>query len=421
MPNISIGIQFADINLVTPFIIASGPYSTAIGEIHKHVENIAKNGWGGLVTKTIISNYGTEVKPHLWSSPEFKLIGMQNAGPAMTLYNKPLMEKLKKDAESAHAAGIVLFVSIIGSSYDEWGEMAYECEKAGADGIELNLSCPSSNVAIQSSMGGFRVGQSPELSARAVEATISGTSLPVIAKMTPHAPDIVAVAKACVGAGSRAISGINTVRGIIGVDVWAEKPLSADLLGRCYYSGLSGPLIKSISLGICADLALAIGVPISAMGGVVKWQDAVEYILVGASTVQVCTGVMWYGFALGNKLRQGLIHYMADKQYRSIQDFRGNALRHITSERPAGYPSDWHLELLPDKCNICQLCLVACRDNSSGAIRRVKGTLHIDRSKCNLCGLCLTVCKNTAITLRRKSDSGEASRTACNLPNIGEG
>lgn len=404
MGNIDISVDFAGIPLSTPFLVASGPRTTSIGEIYKHADKIAKNGWAGVVTKTIIGNYGIQLKPHLWSSPDFRLVGMQNAGPALSVYSKSLMEDLKRDAEAACSVGVKLIVSLIGSTYGEWGEMAHQCEKAGVDGIELNLSCPSSNVALTNSMGGIRVGQDPELSARVVEATISGTHLPVIAKMTPHASDVVAVAKACVEAGSSAISGINTVRGLIGIDLEAERPLSSDVEDRCYYAGLSGPLIKPVSLGICANLALGVSVPISAIGGIVKWQDAIEYILVGSTTVQVCTGVMWYGFDLGSKLRRGLERYMTAKGYNSIQDFRGHALRHITCERPEKYPSDWYMELSPDRCNMCRMCLISCRDASSDAIQELDGILRIDQSKCSLCGLCLTVCKPQAITLRKGAE-----------------
>jgi len=402
MPNIDIGVDLGGIHLSTPFLIASGPRATSIGEIYKHAEQIAQNAWAGVVTKTIISKYGTELKPHLWSSPDFRLMGMQNAGPALTIYNKLLVTNLKRDAEAAHAAGIKLIVSLMGSTYDEWGEMAHECEQAGADGVELNLSCPSPRAAIRSSMGGYQVGQDPELSARVVEATVSSTRLPVIAKMTAHANDVTIVAKACEEAGSSAISGINTVRGLIGIDIQTEVPMSSDVEGRCYCSGLSGPLIKPIALGVCANLALTVGIPVSAIGGIVNWKDAVEFMLVGASAVQLCTGVMWYGFALGRRLRRGLKSYMAEKGYSSIDNFKGHALRHITSEMPEEYPPGWYMELSPDKCNMCRMCVIACRDGSCGAIEEADEILRIDRSKCNLCGLCSTVCKPQAITLQKE-------------------
>ena len=283
--------------------------------------------------------------------------------------------------------------------------MAHDCEQAGADGIELNLSCPSPRAALHKSMGGYLVGQDPELAALAVEATVCGTRLPVIAKMTVHASDVSAVAMACIKAGGSAISGINTARGLIGIDLQTEMPLSTDIKGQGYFSGLSGPLIKPIALAVCAKLAMVAGVPVSAIGGITNWKDTVEFILAGATTVQVCTGVMWYGFTLGKRLHRGLVNFMKEKGYSSIDDFRGNALKHFISEipeLPETYESTWYVELAKEKCTMCRMCLTACRDSSSGAIEEVNGTLHIDEAKCTLCGLCLTVCKPEALTLRRQ-------------------
>jgi dihydropyrimidine dehydrogenase (NAD+) subunit PreA len=196
-------------------------------------------------------------------------------------------------------------------------------------------------------------------------------------------------------------------------------PLSSDIEGRCHYSGLSGPLIKPIALGICANLALSVDVPISAIGGIVDWRDTVEFLLAGASNVQVGTGMMWYGLGLGTRLRRGLESYMKQKGYSSIQDFRGHALRYlVTTEKqdsrghtvryistaaiPEAYPSDCHMELSREKCNMCRMCLIACRDASMDAIEEVNGNLRIDRSKCTICGLCMVVCKPGAIALIRK-------------------
>ncbi len=422
MPGIDIGVDFCGIHLSTPFLIASAPSTTRIGEIYKHAEQIAKNGWSGVVTKTVITKekYDPELKPYLWTTPQFRIVAMQNAGPQLDIYSKSLLKELKRDTEAAHAAGIKVIVSIIGSTYGQWGEMANECEQAGADGIELNLSCPSYRPTMQSSMGGARVGGDPEEAGRAVEATVSGTNLPVIAKLTVHASDISAVATACQEAGCSAISAINTVRGLIGIDIQTEMPLSSDIEGRCHYSGLSGPLIKPIALGICANLALSVDVPISAIGGIVDWRDTVEFLLAGASNVQVGTGMMWYGLGLGTRLRRGLESYMAKKGYSSIQDFRGHALRYlVTTEKqdsrghtvryistaaiPEAYPSDCRMELSREKCNMCRMCLIACRDASMDAIEEVNGNLRIDRAKCTICGLCMVICKPGAITLKREA------------------
>ena len=122
----SIAQDFVGLRFSTPLIIGSGPKATSVGEIRKHVKEIAKNNWAGLVTKSIISKYGAEAKPHLWSSTRFRLLSMQNSGPALDEYSKPMIGELKKDIEAAHAARLLVLVSLIGSCEEEWMEMAGE-------------------------------------------------------------------------------------------------------------------------------------------------------------------------------------------------------------------------------------------------------------------------------------------------------
>ena len=143
-------------------------------------------------------------------------------------------------------------------------------------------------------------------------------------------------------------------------------------------------------------------IPVSGIGGIVNWKDVVEFILAGASTVQVCTGVMWYGFALGKRLAKGLEEYMNNKGYSTINEFRGNALKHIAIDQtPTSYPPDWYVEISMDRCNLCQMCVIACNDCSNRAIKEVDSTLQIDRSQCSLCGLCMVVCKRGAISITK--------------------
>jgi len=391
--------DFMGLHFSTPFLIGSGPATTTIGEIYKHAAAIAENGWGGLVTKTIMTGYGTQFTPHLWSSPQYRLVALQNSGPALSEYNEATMEALSRDVEAAHREGLVLIASLIGRTLEEWSEMASAAESAGADALELNLSCPSPRSTVQGSMGGAHVGQSVDATFEVVKAVVSSTSLPVMPKLTFHTASPIAVARACQEAGAHAVAGINTVRGLVGIDIETGKPLSIDLLNHAYYSGLSGPLIKPLAIGVTAEIARQVDLPVCGVGGIAKWQDVVEFVLAGASLVQVCTAMMWYGFGLGKRLRRGLERYLEEHGYSSIGDFKGKALQYITSEIPDSYPQDRVVSIDPDKCTMCRLCATACQDGAYGALSIANGFIQVDTSKCRICGLCMVVCKPEAISI----------------------
>ena len=391
--------DFVGLRLSSPFLIGSGPITTAVGEIHKHVADIAKSGWGGLVTKSIMNGYGTQFTPHLWSSPQYRLVGMQNSGPALTEFNEATIRALRIDIEAAHNEGLVVIPSLIGWTLEEWAEMAAACESVGADALELNLSCPSPRSTVQGSMGGAHIGQGANDTFEVVRAVVDSTDLPVMPKLTFHTSSPVAVARACQEAGAQAVAAINTVRGLIGIDIETGKPLSRDLWDHAYYSGLSGPLIKPLALGVTAEVVRQVALPFCGVGGIARWQDAVEFFWAGASTVQVCTAMMWYGFGLGKRLCQGLDRYLDLHGYASIDEFRGQALQYISSEIPDSYPQDRVVSIDSDKCNRCGLCVTACQDGAYGALSADDDLVRVDTEKCRICGLCMVVCKTGAISI----------------------
>lgn len=400
---VSLEQTFLNSHISTPFLIGSGQATTAVGEIGKHAAEIADNGWGGLVTKSIMVGYGTQFTPHLWSSPQYRLIAMQNSGPALTEYNAFTMDLLAKDIIVAHREGLMVIVSLIGRTLAEWAEMANVSESIGADALELNLSCPSPRNTVEGSMGGAHVGQSPESTYEVVKTVRESTGLPVMPKLTFHAASPLAVALAASEAGAAAVAAINTVRGIVGVDIETKRPLSMDLLDHAYYSGLSGPIIKPFALGVTAAIANRLDIPICGVGGISKWQDAVEFFLLGASTVQVCTATMWYGFGLGKRLQRGLERYLEAHGLQSVNDIRGTALPYITSEIPEAYPEKWSVAIDSDKCNRCGFCVTACSDAAYGALSTADDQVVVNPAKCRICGLCMVVCRPNAISIKSRS------------------
>jgi dihydropyrimidine dehydrogenase (NAD+) subunit PreA len=388
-----IGLRFR-----TPFLIASGQATTSIGRIHRYASAVAQNGWGGVVTKTIIPAYGQQLKPHLWSSSRFRLQAMQNSGPAMSVYSPSLLQQLSTDVEACRQVDVRVIASLIARSYQEWQEMSGSIQETGVDALELNLSCPSPRSTVQGSLGGMHVGQDPDTSARVVEAVARAVEIPVIAKLTAHASDVPAVAAACIQAGAAGIAAINTVRGILGVDIETGTPLSSDLWGTSFLTGISGPIIRPIALGVVAQVSQRVDVPVFGIGGITTWQDAVEFFLLGASLVQLCTAVMWHGLVLGSRLESGLRGYMRKKEYESLDSWRGLALRRLTNRVPKEYPAAT-LHISAGKCTLCGMCITACRDGAYGALSRMAESISVDPESCQLCGLCIAVCKPQAISM----------------------
>jgi len=397
---IDLGVSFMGINFKTPFLLASGQATTSVGTIWKHCEKIAENSWAGLITKSIISNYGYYKRPHLWSSSRFRHLAMTNSGPSMSIYSKEMLQALKKDIQSAHETGLVIIPSIIGYTLEEWKNYAREIEDMGADALELNLSCPSPYSYITDSMGGCIVGQNTDLTRQVVETVGNAVHIPVMPKLTFHSPDIAESARICRDAGAKAVSAINTIKGIIGINLDTGKILSEGINGKIYLGGISGPMIKPFGLRAVADIKQQMDdIEVCAIGGIDGWESFVEYVMVGASLVQVCTAVMWHGFSLGKKLNNGLIKFMQEKGYDSISGFRGKALldidtQHVTESRMA-YPF-----IDDERCNLCGQCIRACRDAAYDALFIENSRLNVHPDRCQCCGLCKVVCKEDAVSYK---------------------
>jgi len=394
---VNISVKFMGISLNTPFLIASGPATTEPGKIREYVEQIVENGWAGLVTKTMIAKQHHQLKPHLWTSRKFRFFGMQNYGPRMTLYNDNTLKYLSEDIYYAHQVNLVVIPSIIGYSLDEWGSMAKRMEDCGADALEVNLSCPVKDPTVKESMGGHALLHNETNITRVVEVVRKSCNIPVMVKLNFQVASIGKIAKVCQEAGANAVSAINTIGGVIGIDIESGELLSSDINGNGYISGISGPLIKPFGLRSVMEIAMTTDIPISGIGGIDTWQSALEYIMAGAKVVQVCSAVMWYGFSLGSKLREGLINYMKRKNYLSVDDFRGLSLKKVRTEPAQNKKTRAVIDY--GKCNYCKICYIACKECGYKAIELGEDKrILINVNKCVGCGLCKVVCKREAVS-----------------------
>lgn len=324
---IDLSVHVDGLRLANPFIVASGPPSTNANVIARAFDE----GWGGVVCKTIVldSTKIVNVSPRYarWRVGD-DIVGWENIE---LISDRPIetwedeFQTLKK-----RYPGRVLIASVM-EEYrrSAWHEVVERMQRAGADAIELNMSCPH---GLPERRMGSAMGQSPELLREVCGWVREVARVPVWAKMTPNVTSIVEVARASVEAGCAGISAINTILSVMGVDLHTLRP-EPTVEGFSTPGGYSGRAVKPIALRMTMEIARAMGgrASLSAIGGVETGDDAAQYILLGASTVQVCTGVMIHGYGLVRELECGLLAFMDRHAFRSIEDFRGHSLKYFSS------------------------------------------------------------------------------------------
>ncbi len=318
------------------------------------------------------------------------------------------LAKLKKDYPDK-----VLIASIMGPTAEHWTNLAKMVTEAGADMIEMNLSCPQ----MTSHAMGSDVGSSPELCEKYCQAVKKGSKLPLLAKMTPNITDMVPVAKACLAGGADGIAAINTVKSIVDIDL--ERKVGLPIVnGKSAISGFSGKAVKPVALRFIQQLRAGIpGLPVSGIGGIETWQDAAEFILLGASTLQVTTSVMQYGYRIVEDMKNGLMHYMAEQGVDRLADLVGLANASIVPAEDLNRDYILHPHLVEEKCIGCGRCHISCHDGAHQAIiwNAQKRRPSFDRDRCVGCMLCMLVCpvkaiikgdaKRKSITVRMSEDT----------------
>jgi dihydropyrimidine dehydrogenase (NAD+) subunit PreA len=284
----------------------------------------------------------------------------------------------------------------MGANEDEWEKLAKLATEAGADMLELNFSCPQ----MTSHAMGSDVGSNPELCKKYCAAVRRGSKLPFMAKMTPNITDMVPVAKACLEGGADGIAAINTVKSICNIDL--DKKIGMPIInGKSSISGYSGKAVKPIALRFLQQMRTAIpDVQISGIGGIETWIDAAEFILLGAKTLQVTTGIMEYGYRIVEDMKNGLMHYMEEQGVDHLEDLVGLANKNIIPAEALDRDYKIYPSIDEKKCVGCGRCVISCYDGAHQAMEWDKDTRKpkCNHDKCVGCLLCGHVCPVGAIS-----------------------
>jgi dihydropyrimidine dehydrogenase (NAD+) subunit PreA len=400
---IDLSVDFCGLHFKNPFLLSSSPVSNSA----EMVERAFQAGWSGVVFKTLNSDRLPITHPsprmHYVNYGSQRAMAYQNVEQ---ISDRPLRHNLLEFLYlKKHYPAYPIVASIMGFFEDEWVYLAKACEDNGVDMLELNFSCP--HMCIEGS--GHKVGQAFHLLERFTAAVKQAVSIPVMAKMTPNITDMTEPALYAKKGGADAISAINTVRGIseIGREDWVPRP---NIFGVGAISGTSGPAVKPIGLNFIASMAKCreLGLPLSGMGGIETWVDALEYLLVGATTLQVTSGVMHYGYRIVEDLIEGLADYMALKGIARVSELIGRALPHLQETDHFDLDRQGIVQYDLDQCIGCGQCHIVCSDAAGQAVEwdARKRRPRLVEDKCLSCMLCQAVCPVPGLIAYKEMPAG---------------
>jgi dihydropyrimidine dehydrogenase (NAD+) subunit PreA len=349
-----------------PFWLASAPPTNCGDQVMRAFDA----GWGGAVWKTIgepITNTCSRYSSVDWNSQ--RMMGFNNIE---LISDRPLETNLHEIAEvkRRYPRHAVIASLMVESKREAWHRIVQQSEDAGADGLELNFGCPHG----MSERGmGSAVGQVPDYTEMITAWVKEKARTPVLVKLTPNITDICAVARAAKRAGADGLSAINTINSITGIDLDTLIP-RPNVDGKSSHGGYCGPAVKPIALNMVHELLSDpdSALPLSGIGGISDWRDAAEFILLGSSTVQVCTAVMHYGYRIVEEMIDGLSNWMSEKGFRKIADFRSASLCRVQDWKHLNLNYKTVARIHEELCIGCQLCYTACWDGAHQCI-------HMDR------------------------------------------
>ncbi len=396
----------AGVKALNPFWLASAPPT----DKEYNVVRAFKAGWGGAVWKTLGEDPPVVNTSSRYGALHYRGHRMMGFNNIELISDRPLEVNLQeiKRVKREWPDRALLVSLMVPCTEESWKRILKRVEETEADGVELNFGCPHG----MSERGmGSAVGQVPEYIEMVVRWCKAATRMPVFVKLTPNVTNILAPARAAKAGGADAVSLINTINSVMGVDLDTMAPLPT-VNGKGAHGGYCGPAVKPIALCMVGEIARdpeCRGLPISGIGGIETWRDAAEFIAMGAGSVQVCTAVMHYGFKIVEDMISGLANWMDEKGYRSLDDFRGAAVPNYVDWGQLDMNYEVKARIDQDKCIHCGLCHIACEDTSHQSIRAIKENGHrryeVVEEECVGCNLCAHVCPvEGCITMVRKEN-----------------
>jgi dihydroorotate dehydrogenase (NAD+) catalytic subunit len=296
-----LSVDLAGLGLANPTILASG----ILGYSAETLESIVKGGAGAVITKSV------GLKPRSgYANPTIvqTSCGLINA---MGLPNPGIDEFVKEIREAKAVLDVPLIVSVYSFSAEEYAKVSRKAVDSGADAIELNVSCPHVKET------GSEIGQNQKILVEVVGKVKAAVDKPVFVKLSPNVTSIVEIAEAAVKAGADAITAINTVKAMA-IDTETTMPILSNKTG-----GLSGPAIKPIAVRCVYEIYEQIKMPIVGCGGITNWRDAVEFLLAGASAVQIGTAIALKGPSVFKTIARGIDAYLKRNSFRSVNEIVG--------------------------------------------------------------------------------------------------
>lgn len=301
MKNDLLSINIAGLKLRSPTALASG----ILGYSADSLQAVAESGAGAVVTKSV------GVTPQMGYANPTVVQAKSGLINAIGLPNPGINKYVKEITYMKSILQVPLIVSVYGYSTDEYALAAKKAVEAGADAVELNVSCPHVKYT------GSEIGQNPQLLKDVICKVKAEVHKPVIVKLSPNVTDIVEIADVAAKAGADALTVINTVRAMA-INVETTLPMLSNIRG-----GLSGPAIKPIALRCVYDIYESVKTPIMGCGGITDWRDAVEFLLAGAVAVQVGTAIAMEDRGVFQTINKGIEAYLRKKGYGSIKEIVG--------------------------------------------------------------------------------------------------
>ncbi|MBK8694724.1 MAG: NAD-dependent dihydropyrimidine dehydrogenase subunit PreA [Deltaproteobacteria bacterium] len=371
-----------------PFWLASAPPANSGGQVQRAFDA----GWGGAVWKTLgqpIQNVSSRFGAHSVSGA--RAIGFNNieliTDRSLETNFREIYDTKKKYPKNA------VIVSLMVETREEWRDIIKRSVDTGADGLELNFGCP--HGMCERGMGSA-VGQEPKVNQEITSWAVEYSSIPVLVKLTPNVSDILPHGLAAKRGGAHGVSLINTIKSIISVDIDRMVP-NPRVDGMSTNGGYCGQAVKPIAMHMVAALARdeRFRLPISGIGGISNWRDAVEFILLGSSSVQVCTEVMLRGFRVVEDMIEGLEEYMRTHGFANLDAMIGRAIPKYSEWGDLDLNYETIAKIDPALCIGCNKCMIACEDGAHQCIHPNPSGARVpvvDEAECVGCNLCQIVC-----------------------------